>query len=97
MRKRSRKSQRTDVGVLATSSDLSKRTIKQSCEEGTVSPARAGLEPREDALTAVAVKSRRTRAGEIRLTAGKDRQPFNFKEAALLHGLKAVVSAPSIG
>lgn len=66
MRRRSEESPRTDGGVLAPSSALSKRVAKQSCEAGTVRPHTADSEPREGAPTAEAVKGRREIAGETR-------------------------------
>jgi len=66
MRRRSRESRKTDAGVPATSSGLSKRVAKQSREVGTVRPHTAGLEPREVAPTAGARKGDREVAGEIR-------------------------------
>jgi 5-methylcytosine-specific restriction endonuclease McrA len=66
VRRRSEESPRTDGGALAPNSALSKRVAKQSCEVGTVRPHTADSEPREGALTAKAVKSRRKTAGETR-------------------------------
>lgn len=76
MRRRSEESPRTDGGVHAPSSALSKPEAKQSCEEGTVRRQTADSELREGALTAEARKGRRETAGETRLTAGKDRHHF---------------------
>lgn len=66
MRRRSEESPRTDGGVPAPSSALSKRVVKQSREVGTVRPQTADFEPREGALTAESRKADRVQAGEIR-------------------------------
>lgn len=66
MCRRSRESPRTDGGVHAPSSALSKRVAKQSREVGTVRPHTADLEPREGAPTAQARKGRRETAAETR-------------------------------
>jgi len=66
VRRRSEESPRTDGGVPAPSSALSKRIAKQSCEVGTVRPHTADSEPREGALTTKARKGDRAKAGEIR-------------------------------
>jgi hypothetical protein len=95
--RRSRESLRTDGGVPAPSSALSKQVAKQSWEVGTVRLQTADLEPREGAPTAKARKGRRETAAETRPTAltscESGQKP---KRRRFLPGLKSGVSAPSI-